>query len=104
METNELFEKIVKLEETSVDLTKCSILDSDAIKNQAKKERDTLVDLLTQEKKQLISRLELARIEEESFLKNKYAKDFTDFTSLLNGKFEKNLQEVIVLFKEKNKI
>jgi hypothetical protein len=104
METNELFTKIVQLEDTSQYLIQKSILDSETIKNQTKKERENLVEVLNQEKKQLISQLEIARKEEEDLLKNKYAKDYEDFTSLLNSKFEKNLQEVIAIFKEKNKI
>jgi hypothetical protein len=104
MVINELFEKIVKLEEISDDITKESFLTSSKIKNQAKKELESLLIQLTNEKNSLLSQLEKERIEEETNLKNKYNKDLSVYTSQLNDTFQSNLHQIVTIFKEINKI
>jgi hypothetical protein len=104
METNELFDKIVKLEETSEEITKSSLHESNEIKKHAKQELEKNLEKFDKERILLIQQLEKERVEEEKSLSSKYVLDLSVYSAQLVSKFDSNFQLVVKHFKEKNNI
>jgi regulator of replication initiation timing len=104
METNELFDKIVKLEETSESLTLESLQEAEKIKNKAKEDLEILKESFKLERNQLVIQLEKQKQEEESLLKNKYKGDFDSFSEQLSKKFSVGFEKIVKLFKEQNSL
>jgi len=104
MKNNELFEKIVMLEEKSESLTKDSLLEAENIKMNTKKELQVLVEKLQQEKKAILSELEIEKEKEEQLIKKKHQNDFTTFSNQLSEKLNVGLEKIVKLFKEQNQL
>ena len=101
MEEKNLFDKIEKLEETSELILHDSIIESNQIKDQLKKEFETFTQSLKMEKESYWEKLELEFSEEEKKLKRKYESDYKEYENKITSKFQTNLKQVIQIFVDK---
>ena len=102
MEKINLFDQIEKLEESSEEISKDSLVQSNQIKEQSKKDLESFIEKLNLEKKLLSEKLAKEFLEEENITKIKNDNDFKEYVKQLELKYETNLKQILLLFEETN--